>query len=810
MQVPRKSDVVFFLSGAAALVYQVAWARLLARLTGSDSIGIALVLAVFMAGMGFGAWFFAERVKRDNNPRFIFVSLVLIMAGWAVLSPLLLTLLEPVGSLFTRCGVAALVLFVPTAIMGATFPLMGQLTIGDDRETGEGTARFYGANTLGAAAGALLGAFVIFPLVGLSRGLYIGALFDVFAALLATGLVLPKRASAESSAESSTLPASGQPPASSEEDLVVSESASLRRSALVLTFLFGASSLALEVLLTRLLITVTGASVFAFALVLAVFLLGIGLGGRRARLYLTREGGAKRLLASCAVWIPAIGFGGLVFLRYQLGESDLFGVLANRMPSGAATPVLWASQAFLAGLALFPPAYGFGLALPACTALIVEARGRWSREQAMGRLYACNTAGATLGSLGAGFYLLPELGPRVSIAIAFFVTWSAVLFARADSVMKRLVLPTALALGLGWFALRTAPTDGATRALFHSVGRDSTVSVLETTEQAIGQAGVRSLLVNGKVVATTAPVDLRLQRLLGTIPAHLHSDPKSALVIGLGTGMTAGALLDFPSLESLLIFEISSTVREGASYFQAWNSDVLNDPRTTIEIADGRHALLLSEQKFDIVTSDPIHPWTRGSSDLYAVEHFRQMAAHLAPDGIASQWLPLYQLSTEDVKTIVATWNAAFDHTSAWLSAYDLVLVGSNTPHLLTDSFTQEFPPTVAANLKLAGISSWPELAALLVADTSALNELAASSQIMLEDHPRLEFRAPLAYLSGYATDILAWSESSYPKQLPAESQSRAREVRALLNEFLTDLPNGLTTAADRYGQRLLALPPLK
>jgi len=800
----RKSDVVFFLSGAAALVYQVAWARLLARLTGSDSIGIALVLAVFMAGMGFGAWFFAERVKRDNNPRFLFVSLVLIMAGWAVLSPLLLTVLQPVDSLFTRCGVAALVLFVPTAIMGATFPLMGQLTIGDDRQTGEGTARFYGANTLGAAAGALLGAFVIFPLVGLSRGLYVGALFDVFAALLATGLVVPKRASAEVSPEESrTATPEAVPP-------VASKAAALRRSALALTFLFGASSLALEVLLTRLLITVTGASVFAFALVLAVFLLGIGLGGRRAHLYLAREGGARRLLASCAAWIPAIGFGGLILLRYQLGESDLFGVLANRMPSGAATPVLWASQAFFAGLALFPPAYGFGLALPACTALIVEARGSWSREQAMGRLYACNTVGATIGSLGAGFYLLPELGPRVSIAIAFFVTWLAVLFTRAESVAKRVVLPTALALGLGWFALRTAPTDGATRALFHSVGRDSTVSVLETTEQAIGQAGVRSLLVNGKVVATTAPVDLRLQRLLGTIPAHLHSAPKSALVIGLGTGMTAGALLDFPTLESLTIFEISATVREGASYFQKWNSNVLNDARTTIEIADGRHALLLSEQLFDIVTSDPIHPWTRGSSDLYAVEHFRQMAAHLAPDGIASQWLPLYQLATEDVKTIVATWNAAFDHTSAWLSAYDLVLVGSNTPHLLTGSFTRDFPPTVAANLELAGISSWPELAALLVADTTALEELAASSRVMFEDHPRLEFRAPLAYLSGYATEILSWSESSYPKQLPAESQERAREVRALLGDFLADLPDGLTAAADRYGERLLSLPPLE
>ena len=476
---------------------------------------------------------------------------------------------------------------------------MGKLTIGDDAETGEGTAKFYGANTLGAAAGALLGAFVIFPLLGLSRGLYVGASLDLLAAILALGLVVPKRAGDATGKEQPANP-----------PLATTLDSNFKSTALALTFLFGASSLALEVLLTRLLITVTGASVFAFALVLTVYLLGIGIGGRRARLLLAREGGAKRLLESCAVWIPIVGFAGLIFLRYQLGESDLFGVLANRMPSGAATWLLWASQAFFAGLALFPPAYGFGLALPACTALVVESRGDWSRERAMGRLYAFNTAGATLGSLGAGFFLLPELGPRSSIAIAFLVAWlAAPLLGKAtQGGLARLPFPTAAALFLGWFALRPAPSDARATTLFHSVGRDSTVSVLETAASTAGHSGARSLLVNGKVVATTAPVDLRLQRLLGTIPAHLHREPKTALVIGLGTGMTAGALLDFPSLESLEIFEISSTVREGARHFEAWNSGVLNDARTHIRIADGRHALALSPERFDIGHLRPHSP----------------------------------------------------------------------------------------------------------------------------------------------------------------------------------------------------------
>ena len=800
MQSGRKFDLVFFLSGVAALIYQVAWARLLARLTGSDSIGIALVLAVFMAGMGLGAWCFADRIRSSQHPRRLYVALTILMALWAALSPLLLSLLQPVGSIGTRAAVAALLLLIPTAIMGATFPLMGRLTIDQDDKAGSGTSKFYGANTIGAAVGALLGPFLIFPLVGLSRGLWMGAGFDFAAAALAWLWFQPAPQTVREQPRSS-LPAPS------------SNARPSRNLALLLTMLFGASSLALEVLLTRLLITVTGASVFAFAIVLAVFLFGIGFGGRHARRHLTQPAAAGQLIQRIALWVPVAGFAGLFCLRFQLGEADLFGVLTNRMPNGASTPLVWASQAFFAGLALFPSAYGFGLALPACTDLIVTVRGKWSREKAMGRLYAYNTAGATIGSLSAGFVLLPWLGPRLSLAIAFALTWMIApllaAFLAAPKRWKSIGMPTLLGIGLGWLALHPAPAASDRQTLYHQVGRDSTVSVIESGPTTMGTDKIRSLLVNGKVVATTAPVDLRLQRLLGSIPAQLHGAPQSALVIGLGTGMTAGALLDYPSLESLRIFEISTTVRKAASLFKAWNSDLLDDPRTQIQITDGRHALLLCKNQFDIVTSDPIHPWTRGSSDLYALEHFQQMAAHLAPNGIASQWLPLYQLATEDVKLIVATWCAAFEHTSAWLSAYDLVLVGSPLPHALDETFLRNFPPKVDASLARAGIHSPLELAALLVADDRDLRQLCQGIAPMREDHPRLEFRAPLSYLSGYATEILAWAAQLYPNAMPIQSKQRARAVRGLLQQFLSELPNGLTVAAEHYGQQLLALPPL-
>ncbi|MCB9915488.1 MAG: hypothetical protein H6828_10115 [Planctomycetes bacterium] len=319
---------------------------------------------------------------------------------------------------------------------------------------------------------------------------------------------------------------------------------------------------------------------------------------------------------------------------------------------------------------------------------------------------------------------------------------------------------------------------------------------------------MRSLRVNGKVVATTAPVDLRLQRLLGHVPGLLHGDVRRALVIGLGTGMTAGSLLDLPTLESLDVFEISASMPGAAREFAAWNGGVVDDPRTHLVIADGRHALATSAARWDLVTSDPIHPWTRGSSDLYSLEHFEAMAAHLAEGGVASQWLPLYQLSEDDVRTVVATWCAAFEHTSAWLTAYDLALVGSREP-LRAELCDVALPPRVAAHLAQAGVHSALELCALEVARDADLRAWVAGSAPMRDDHPVLEFRAPLSYLGGYSTEALRWAgRDAFVDELPPAARPRAREVRALLAAFLHAAPAGAGEAARRYGEALLALPP--
>jgi spermidine synthase len=204
-----------------------------------------------------------------------------------------------------------------------------------------------------------------------------------------------------------------------------------------------------------------------------------------------------------------------------------------------------------------------------------------------------------------------------------------------------------------------------------------------------------------------------------------------------------------------------------------------------------------------------VHPWTRGSSDLYTLEHFRSMRAHLAEGGVASQWLPLYELSTDDVKTIVATWCAAFERVSAWLTAYDLVLVGSGGELAHErDLCTLDLPPRVRAADEPIGVALGVDLAVLSCANDAELRALVEGVSPMRDDRPVIEFRAPLSALSGYSTEILRWAvRDAFVESVPPSCRARARAFRALVARFLDDLPHGFTPAADRLGEELARLP---
>lgn len=799
----RRSDAVFLLGGAAALIEQLVWARLLGRLLGSDAAGFGLVLAVFMAGLGAGALLGAGLAQRARRPARLYAALELGCGLWAAASPLLVGALEPVQSFGARAGLAALVLLPPTLCMGAGFPLMGRLCIEARAVFGTRTASFYGANTLGAALGALLGSFALVPFLGFRGALYAGAALQLVAAALALGLREPA------------------PLAREKTDAMASAARSTSGAALpyaLAASALGCSSLALEVLLARLLAELIGTSTYAYAIVLALHLCGLGFGSRLASAWLAGQLPPRELVLRCALALPLASFAGLCALRWQLGGADLCGGLINRLPPQGGILVLWSLFAVLAGLALLPPAIALGAALPAAAAAWAQASPSTPGERVLGRVYAWNSAGAVAGSLLAAFALLPLLGLRGALALALAPAALAALAlacARGPRRWSLLAGAWALAAALGVLALRPSPPPAGLERLVLAHDRDATVAVYASGPD---EARQRTLYVNGNPEASSAPVDQRLQRLLSAIPALVHGEVRRAAVIGLGTGMTAGALLDQDSLAELHVYEISRALPQGARAFASENGALLDDARTRLVFADGRHALRTTSERYDLITSDPIHPWTRGSNDLYALEHFRSMRARLAPGGIASQWLPLYQLREREVRTVIATWCAAFEHASAWLTAYDLVLLGSQTP-LAGEPRLSSAPwsARLAASLARVGIHSSAELAALQVAGRAELLAFAGDAEPMRDDLPVLEFRAPFAYLDGYCIEALRWAgRAEYVDALPAEARARARDVRALLERFLAELPQsrsgaaGTAAAVERYGDALLALPPLR
>ena len=779
----RRTDLVFFLSGAAALVYESVWARLLARILGSHAQGTAVVLAVFMLGLGLGAWCFASGASRTPSPARRYAALEVFIAAWASAVPFAASWLEPVDGWLPRVAIAAAFLLPPTLAMGATVPLMTRLVVAERSRLGADAAQFYGVNTLGACVGALLAVAVFMPAFGLHGALWAAALVSLVAGGLGATLSAPP---------SHAAPTAGPSPA-------------LELSSQAFALCFGAAGLALEVVMTRVLISVTGASVYAFALVLAVFLGGLALGSLQARDWLARAANPLVVVERCALGALLASALGALALRWQLGENDLFAGLDNRLVPDASPLALWASHAVVAALALFGPAVAFGAALPACAAYAAQRAPGVAAERVLGGVYLANTLGALLGALAAGFVLLETLGARGAFLAALApLAW--VCF-QAQWTLRRGAWLRVAALAPLALAVRPGEPPPGRSVLFSANGRCENVAVEDNIES--DGVRVRAIRINGKVEASTAPVDMRLQRLLAYIPGLLHGEVRSAAVIGLGAGTTAGALLDLPTIESVQVFELEPLVADAARLFAPWNGGVVDDPRVRITFVDGRHALAREERRFDLVTSDPVHIWTRGSSDLYTLEYFRSMSSRLAPGGVASQWLSLYELSTEDLQVLVATWCAAFEHVAAYLTAYDLALIGSNEP-LRGGLERAALPPTLAERLREVGVLGAHELAALDVADDRELRAWCAAARPMRDAHPLLEFRAPHSFLAGYSVDVLRWSaRPEVVARLPEAAQPHARDVRAALERFLDTLPAGRSAAAEAYGRALVERGPL-
>jgi len=770
----RAYSLLFFLSGATGLVYELLWVRVLYQSFGSTIQSVTTVVAAYMGGLGLGAWLFGRRADRHAKPAALYGWLEIAIGGFGLVSPLVLALAHRVyvgtagalalgsgASVALRFGLAALVLLIPTTLMGGTLPALTKGFMGAERDRLQPSlGRLYALNTLGAVVGTALAGFVLVERVGIQGSLIGTAAVNLALGAAALALAQPL--------EPGPAAPPGRAPAPD----------TLRRLALVLLALTAFASLLDEIAWTRVLVMVVGGSTYAFTLVLLMFLLGIGLGsavvaGRRT---------ARPTTAADAAVAQGITGAGAALLLGFFGALPLY-ILAVLQHPGFGTTARLALLGVAVGAVVLIPAIGMGLSFPLLADLAAPRDA--ARGADVGAAYALNTLGSIAGAVLTGFVLVVALGTETTLRIGLVVNGVvalvlAIYAARgvAEGSAEHRALQSRVLVGglLGSVALGAAftapgwstrlidlgptiygrqPMDAAgrraflthrgTRQLAFREGWNATVSVWE------GLSG-RTLRLNGKVDASDHG-DMNTQIMLGLAPAAARPEPASALVIGFGSGVTTRVLSQVPGMRRVRVVEIEPAVLAMSGLFQGVNDSVL--ARRTVEavVDDARSALQLHDDRFDVIVSEPSNPWVAGVATLYTPEFFRIVRSRLAEDGVYCQWVQVYQLPLPVVASVVRNLRAVFPHVEVWFSSsLDLMVLGSGRPIRYDRAWLARLlaPATSVGALSrewLGVDSAGDHFGRRLLGEAGAARLAERATLAHSDDRPELEFVAARRFL---------------------------------------------------------------
>jgi spermidine synthase len=776
-------------SGAAALVYEVTWTRLLTLQLGHTVAAASTVLAAFMGGLAFGAWIGGradERLAASVGAQarrlrayafleiLVAVVALLLPAGLAACVPALAWAYAdgtaPLGFAAMRVALSLLLLGMPAAAMGATFPLAAA-SFADptaSRAAAADAGALYAANSAGAAIGAIAAGFWLIPAIGLRGATSIGVALNLLAA--AGGFWLA------STAVTQKVGPPGSPAARGDRAEKVPKNRAQRvpaitpspapRLACAAAAISGFVALTYEVAWTRLLALVIGPTTYAFATMAASFISGLAIGsaaGSRIARRSARPGiwlGAMLLLCAVAAAVAA---------WFAASRLPLI-VAAEVTTPGVAFGRVVFRQALGVAALLLPMTFALGAAFP--LALALASAGATAVGRDVARVYTANTLGAIAGALAGGFLLVPLLGLRSTFQ------WSAVIGAvcggwclaasakraarRARSALVAIVAASAavavtvalppwdhelLASGAYKYApyLQAGDLDTVLRAgrlEYYKEGAAGTVSVRSLT-------GTRSLAIDGKIDASNAG-DMLTQRLLGLLPVLLHPDPQEVCVIGLGSGVTVGSTLSTSAVRHTDVVEISPEVVEASRFFDRENNHALQAPGVRLIVGDGRSHLLLTPRRYDVIVSEPSNPWMAGVAALFTREFFQAVRARLKPGGLICQWAHTYDISAADLRSIVRTFASVFPQGTMWLvGESDLLLIGTAgaaiAPHLdrLGAQWRRGAAPVALSEVGISGDGTLFALLSLLAGGPHELAQFGDEAPIQTDDRMALEFSAP-------------------------------------------------------------------
>jgi spermidine synthase len=749
-----------FFSGASALVYEVVWMRHLRLVTGATTAAVSTVLAVYMGGLALGAFLFGRVADRSRAPLRLYGYLEAAIGAYALFLPWLLRESTPLYVAMAsaaagrplllaalRAGLGAVLLLLPTVLMGGTLPVLVRCVGRDVARFGRSLGFLYGVNLAGAVVGTVAAAFLLMPRLGIHGATLAAATVNL--AIGAVCILYGARATpAEAAAAAVSRAAEAPPPAPF----------TARRLLLAVTFFSGYASMAYEVLWTRILLFAFTSTVQAFAVILATFLAGLAVGSGLFALLESRFDRWRTL----AVVQSLAGALSLLFVPASLAALRVIEGLHAGSRGNERTIVVGMSLA--AALVILVPATLMGLVFPLASRILAGDLAR--AGHGIGRAYTVNTVGGVLGSLLTGFLSIPLLGLKNSLLLLALsqmaLGWAVVRASgftrrRGQWVMAASALAMALAVASALLLLRGPnPFDHvpADTILAHRDDVTASVSVVKD------ENGGRDLRIDGFVASGADPITregappatLRFgyMGLMTHIPMLLHPDPRRLLVICFGTGTTAGAGLAHAGAQVTAV-DINPTVFAFAGHFAAANRDVARNPRARLVVDDGRNYLLTTRETFDVITSEPMPPRFAGVSSLYSREYYQLARQRLAPGGLLAQWLPFHLVSVGEAWAILRTVQEVFPDTTLWVHYGTGVIVARRDAPVEIDvaglrrRLAQD---PLRADMVRFGVNRAEDLTDLYMLGPDAVRRVTRGAAQVTDDRPFLEFH-PSPYRTG-------------------------------------------------------------
>ena len=757
-------------SGCAALIYEIVWLQLLQLVIGASAVSLGLLLAAYMGGLCIGSALLARFVPASRHPLRVFGLLELgigilglaALPGVPLVGRIYLTgAVQGTVGLVLRGLVAAVCLLPPTVLMGGSLPAIARWA-GTSRRGVSWMGYFYSANIAGAVLGCLLAGFYLLRIFDMRVATWTAAAINAFVA--AGACLLARRWKHRPAPNIELATNEPRPRETHREDI---QGTTL---VLVAIGLSGLSALGAEVVWTRLLSLLLGATVYTFSIILAVFLLGLW-AGSAAGSSLVRRIPHPRLGLAASQSLLAIA---ITWTSYTLAHS---------LPFWPIDPWLSLDPWFNFELdlmrcvwAILPATLLWGASFPLAMASVASGGGDPARVS--GEVYSANTAGSIIGALAFSLWLIPGVGSRDAEKILIGVSIAAAIVAAVSTTGSfklgplRIAAAAGLAVLLGWglvsavsdvpwqmiaYGRRMAPIMRAfdlydranpTKVLFRGEGVNSSVLIAEL-------AGQRQFYVSGKAEASTAILDMRLERMMGHVPALFNPKPRSVLVVGFGAGVTAGSFTRYPEVEHLVICELVAFIPPASNqYFAKENYGVLHNARTRMVYDDARHYVFTTRDKFDVITTDPIHPWVKGTSVLYSKEYYELVKQRLTPGGVVAQWLPIYDSDPETIKTELATFFSVFPAGTLWSNnlkgdGFDLVLIGRlDHGPIDVDGMQRRLDQPeyagVGESIGAVGFHSAVDLLATYAGRAADLRPLLVDAQINEDMNMRLQYIAGL------------------------------------------------------------------